>query len=74
MAKPYSMYRVTTMNTQKSTLQQKYELESGRPIGAGKGQTSWVPLYSEDRHVGRIYRLAVQSVAKMALKGGFTAL
>ena len=33
-----------------------------------------VPLSSADRHVGRIYRLAVQSVAKMGIQGGFTGL
>ena len=33
-----------------------------------------VPLSSADRHVGRIYRLAVQSVAEMGLQGGFKDL
>ena len=28
-----------------------------------KGQAIWVPLYSIDRHVGRIYRLATRSIA-----------
>ena len=32
---------------------------------------SGVPLFSENRHVGRIYRLAGQSVAKMGLQVGF---
>ena len=35
---------------------------------------SGVPLFSENRHVRRIYRLAVQSVAKMGIQGGFTGL
>ena len=41
---------------------------------AGKGQAGGVPLFSENRHVRRIYRLAVQSVAKMGIQGGFTGL
>ena len=39
-----------------------------------KGQAGGVPLFSENRHVRRIYRLAVQSVAKMGIQGGFTGL
>ena len=46
----------------------------GLRLMAGKGQAGGVPLFSENRHVRRIYRLAVQSVAKMGIQGGFTGL
>ena len=35
---------------------------------------SGVPLSSENRHVGRIYRLAGQSAVKMGIQGEFTGL